>query len=144
MFSWSDANATHVTGGDISYSCLGNNDYEITLTVIRDCYGIPLSDSVIIDLAAPSCGLSYSTYLSKTNVQTSNVYCSSAVTACNSPSGILDWEIYTYKDTVTLVSCSDWEISWTSCCRSFAITTLTNPSAEGFYVKTLLDATLST
>ncbi len=29
----------HLVGGDISYTCLGNNSYEITLRVYRDCGG---------------------------------------------------------------------------------------------------------
>ncbi len=32
------ARATHIVGGEIGYRCLGNNQYEITLTVYRDCY----------------------------------------------------------------------------------------------------------
>lgn len=31
------AEATHIVGGDISYKCLGFNQYEITLTIRRDC-----------------------------------------------------------------------------------------------------------
>jgi gliding motility-associated-like protein len=30
--------ATHIVGGEITYDCLGNNQYRITLTVYRDCY----------------------------------------------------------------------------------------------------------
>lgn len=38
--------ATHIVGGEITYKCLGNNQYEITLTVYRDCYtGVPWFDS---------------------------------------------------------------------------------------------------
>ncbi len=38
--------ATHIVGGEITYKCLGNNQYEITLTVFRDCYtGVPWFDS---------------------------------------------------------------------------------------------------
>jgi gliding motility-associated-like protein len=34
--------ATHIVGGELNYSCLGNNQYEITLTIYRDCfYGNP-------------------------------------------------------------------------------------------------------
>jgi len=34
--------ATHIVGGEITYRCLGNNKYEIVLTVYRDCfYGDP-------------------------------------------------------------------------------------------------------
>ena len=30
--------ATHIVGGEMNYTCLGNDEYEITLTVFRDCY----------------------------------------------------------------------------------------------------------
>jgi len=37
--------ATHIVGGEITYRCVGNNYYEITLTVYRDCYnGVPNFD----------------------------------------------------------------------------------------------------
>ena len=29
--------ATHIVGGDISYRCLGNNQYEVVLMIRRDC-----------------------------------------------------------------------------------------------------------
>ena len=32
------ARATHIVGGEMNYTCLGNNEYEITLTIFRDCY----------------------------------------------------------------------------------------------------------
>ena len=38
--------ATHIVGGEITYRCVGNNFYEITLTVYRDCYnGVPNFDN---------------------------------------------------------------------------------------------------
>jgi hypothetical protein len=37
--------ATHIVGGEITYRCLGNDDYEVTLTLYRDCYtGVPPFD----------------------------------------------------------------------------------------------------
>lgn len=40
------ARATHIVGGEITYTCLGNADYEIRLTVYRDCYnGVPWFDN---------------------------------------------------------------------------------------------------
>lgn len=40
--------ATHIIGGEITYSCLGNNQYEVTLTVYRDCYnGVPPFDDTV-------------------------------------------------------------------------------------------------
>jgi len=32
-----DMSATHIVGGELRYKCLGNDQYEITLTVRRDC-----------------------------------------------------------------------------------------------------------
>lgn len=38
--------ATHIVGGEITYTCLGNDNYEIRLTVYRDCYnGVPWFDN---------------------------------------------------------------------------------------------------
>ncbi|MBK7427086.1 MAG: gliding motility-associated C-terminal domain-containing protein [Saprospiraceae bacterium] len=35
-------NASHIVGGEMNYRCLGNNQYEIRLTIYRDCfYGNP-------------------------------------------------------------------------------------------------------
>ncbi len=39
--------ATHIVGGEMNYRCLGNNQFEISLTVFRDCFnGVPLFDAV--------------------------------------------------------------------------------------------------
>ena len=46
LFSKTTLQATHIVGGEITYRCLGNNSYEITLTVYRDCYnGLPNFDN---------------------------------------------------------------------------------------------------
>ena len=57
--------ATHIVGGEITYRCLGNNNYEITLSVYRDCYngeppfdnpasvGVFNQDSLRMDLRIP-------------------------------------------------------------------------------------------
>lgn len=37
--------ATHIVGGEMTYRCLGNDEYELILNVYRDCYnGIPWFD----------------------------------------------------------------------------------------------------
>ncbi len=41
--------ATHIVGGEITYRCLGNDQYEITLAVYRDCFnGVPWFDNPAI------------------------------------------------------------------------------------------------
>ncbi len=45
MLSSLDMYATHIVGGDITYQCLGDDNYEITLTIRRDCEnGLPQAD----------------------------------------------------------------------------------------------------
>lgn len=38
LFFSHDAKATHIIGGEMNYTCLGNNEYELSLTVYRDCF----------------------------------------------------------------------------------------------------------
>ncbi len=38
--------ATHIVGGEMNYRCLGNQQFEVILTVYRDCYyGVPFFDN---------------------------------------------------------------------------------------------------
>ncbi len=38
--------ASHIVGGEINYRCLGDNNFEISMTIYRDCfYGVPLFDN---------------------------------------------------------------------------------------------------
>lgn len=38
--------STHIVGGEMNYRCLGNQQYEVILTVYRDCYyGVPFFDN---------------------------------------------------------------------------------------------------
>ncbi|NJN78722.1 MAG: T9SS type A sorting domain-containing protein [Saprospiraceae bacterium] len=51
---------------------------------------------------------------------------------------------YTYVDSaVVIASCSDWTISYSSCCRNNAITSLSNGAGSSFYIQTTLNSTLS-
>lgn len=50
---WSNSSsATHIVGGDLSYKCLGNDRYEIILTVRRDCFfgsaGAPFDNPALV------------------------------------------------------------------------------------------------
>ena len=37
FFSFNQANATHIIGGELIYDCLGNDSFRITLKIYRDC-----------------------------------------------------------------------------------------------------------
>ncbi|MBK7103214.1 MAG: hypothetical protein IPH63_15720 [Flavobacteriales bacterium] len=49
------ANATHMSGGEIYWECIGNNQYRIRLLVYRDCAGINVDPTYNLELTSP-CG----------------------------------------------------------------------------------------
>lgn len=38
LLGFTSIHATHIVGGELNYRCLGNDQYEISLTVFRDCF----------------------------------------------------------------------------------------------------------
>ena len=127
------AGATHIMGADITYRCLGNQMYEFKLVLYRDCAGAGLGSTATLSFSSSSCGQSFSATLPQvgTAVEVSQV-CPSYLsnTTCNGGSipGTQQW---TYLDTIQMpAQCSDWFISWTSCCRNDAITNLQSPGSQ--------------
>ena len=51
IFSPTQVSATHIVGSDMSFSCLGNDFYEVRLTVRRDCIN-GADDAPFDDLAS--------------------------------------------------------------------------------------------
>ena len=47
--------ASHISGGEIYYDCIGPNQYRITLVVYRDCAGIGVNNTYDVKLTSP-CG----------------------------------------------------------------------------------------
>ncbi len=135
LFFSVDASATHSMGLDLTYNCIGNNQYEINLTFYRDCNGISVPQTTTVNWAA-ACG-SGSVNLSQISMVEITPACPGIVgTACNGGSGIYGIEKYSYQGVVTLpAGCTDITLSYSNCCRNNAITTLTSPGGENIYVE---------
>ncbi len=137
-----ESKATHIMGGDFSYVCLGGNSYSINLRLFRDCDGITLSSNQSITLSS-SCGTFNTTLTNLGGPIDRTPFCPTEPTLCDGPGPQYGIQEYFYRGTVVLPgNCSDWVMSWQSCCRNFAITTLSNPGSEGMYVDARLNATL--
>lgn len=146
IFQSQSIQATHIMGGDLTYTCLGSDTYMMQLRLIRDCNGIPLGNQATINLTSPTCG---------TQTMTVNLLvgyplvvtpiCANEPDACVSGTGTYGMHEYVYKAPITLTGCwataSDITFSWESCCRSNAISTVTGTPAT--YLKVDLDASLS-
>lgn len=133
------AHATHMSGGEIYWECIGPNQFRISLLVYRDCAGINVDPSYSLVLTSP-CGdrtltVSHNgaTELSQLcDVQLPNSTCNGGTLP-----GIQE---YTYTGTITLPPCDSWSISWTNIYRNNAIVNLTNPGTRHMYIESVLNS----
>ena len=136
-----EAFASHAQSADITYRCLGGNQYEISLSFYRDCAGVAAPGTVTLNLASASCGQNYNLTLNQipgTGIDVSPI-CSAFNTECSGGTypGVQE---YIYRGITTLpASCTDWVFSFSLCCRNATIGTILNPSAENIYVEATLD-----
>ncbi len=137
------AEASHAVGTDISYECLGGNQYRFTLNFYRDCDGAIAPASIPLDITSASCNISTSTTLSKVSNQEVSQICPTQITNTTCASGTLPGvQQYVYTGIYTLpTECTDWIISYALCCRNGAITNLNNPSGERLYTQATIDNT---
>ncbi|MDX2246856.1 MAG: T9SS type A sorting domain-containing protein [Bacteroidia bacterium] len=138
--------ATHSMGADVTYSCIGPNQYLVKLTFFRDCDGIFPIPVEHLTYSSASCGVSAAINLTQPSVAVDvTPLCPSATSSCaggNSPFGI---EQYTYTGILNLPSgCgTDWILGWSNCCRNFAITTLNIPGNQSMFASARLNNTIS-
>ena len=130
--------ATHFSGGEIYWHCLGNNQYEITLVVYRDCAGINVDPNVTLQLNSP-CGNTSLVVSTPGGVEISQL-CDLELpnSTCNGGSlpGI---EQYIYTGTITLAPCNAWTISYTNIYRNNAIVNLQNPGTQRTYIRAVVN-----
>lgn len=136
--------ASHVMGADLTYSCIGPNQYRVTLTAYRDCNGITIGGPMTINYSSSQCGVSSSLTLNQVGTaQDITPACFSTTDACHGGSGIgIEKDVFQGVLTLPAGCGSDWVLSWSMCCRNAAITTLSNPSNEDFYIEARLNNTL--
>lgn len=132
-------------GMDISYKCLGNNTYHITLSFYRDCSGAAQAPtSATIDYTSAICGQSGTATLTETvfGIEVSPL-CPSQIAQSSCNGGALPGvQQYVYEGDITLpVACTDWIISYENCCRNAAITNISGASSYGIRIEAHIDNT---
>ncbi len=139
----SSLRATHVMGADLTYVCIGGNEYEFTLTLYRDCDGVLPLTAFNININSASCGISAVAVVSQVSMLEISPVCAALVTNSSCSGGPFPGvQQYIYKGTYTFpAQCTDWVIGWADCCRNNAITNATIISiANG--TETYIEATL--
>ncbi len=123
--------ATHVVGGNITYECLGANQYEITLTFERDCInGIAFDEVATVKIFDAGTNNLFQE-LELTDPEVVNIL--DIVTAnCR----VLGEEVCVdqaiYKGVVTLpFDPSGYILSYRRCCRNFTLLNINDPLDTG-------------
>jgi len=136
-----EAYASHAQGGDLTYTCLGGNQYQLRLAFYRDCAGTNAPGSVSIDLSSATCNENFTATLypiAGTGIDVTPI-CPQLTTECAGGiyPGVQEW---IYEGTVTLPqACTDWVFSFSLCCRNAAINTISNPGGQNIYIETTLN-----
>jgi len=124
--------ATHIVGGEIGYRCLGNNHFEITLRVFRDCFnaadGAYFDDPATIGVFNRE-GILISTFsLSPIGNDT----LSEGADPCLTISRPVCVHTTTYKDTINLPPrIGGYRFVYQRCCRNQTIVNIINPLETG-------------
>ena len=133
--------ATHAQSADITYQCLGANQYQISVSFYRDCAGTNAPNTITVNTSSATCNQNFNTTLSQipgTGIDVTPI-CNTMTTTCNggtSP-GV---EEYVYSGVINLpMNCNDWTFSFSLCCRNNAINTINNPGGENIYVEAKLN-----
>lgn len=133
--------ASHLLGGDLTYECLGPNQYRVFLKVYRDCNGIDVDNSYTVTYSSATCGTSGSITVNKQTSGVLPLLCPSAPSACNGGGGPYGVEEYIYSGILNLPAgcqAGDWILNWNNCCRNNAITTLNGGSSQNMSLNALL------
>ena len=59
LAGYTNSNASHLMGGEITYTYVGGDDYEVTLIVYRDCNGINVSTNQTVTFESATCGQNF-------------------------------------------------------------------------------------
>ncbi len=136
-----EAYASHAQGGDLTYTCLGGNQYRLRLAFYRDCSGVNAPSNVTIDISSASCSQSLQVTLNPIAGTGQDVtpICPNMLTVCNGGNnpGVQEW---IYEGNVLLPqACTDWVFAFTLCCRNAAINTIVNPGGQNIYIESHLN-----
>lgn len=124
-------NATHIIGGEISYECLGNNQFRITIKVYRDCLlgQAPFDNPLTVTVFN-----SQNQFVQNIPINFPGSITLPAVASnpCIEVTGDVCVEEATYVRTITLPpDPNGYTLSYQRCCRNNSIVNILNPQSTG-------------
>ena len=138
---FTNTKATHLMGGDITYLNLGSDSFEVTVTIYRDCNGIPISNS-LLEVSTGSGSANYTLQLiSVKDITGVNPNCPQSSKCSGSYQYGIEEHIYKANVKLFASSSCEYTFSWQQCCRNSNITT--GAANELFYIHTTYNKCLA-
>ncbi len=139
VLTFAGMKASHYAGATITYECLSPNIYRVHHKVYRHCGGPPITPPSGMTITGIGTACSAPTgggWVLRANREVT-MLTPSIVTNCNggSASGFLEWH-YSQDFDFTGVTCNQYKLEWTECCRNGVYTNITNPSNTSAFVST--------
>jgi len=144
LFASNTGFARHIIGGGMSYTCLGNGDYEFELVVYRDCngQGAPFDSLAPISIFQCNKELECANYVSPTRfsrlliplsssspVSIANSSCFDSFKPCIEQ-GKYIFKLSDYNIRLAKTE-QDYYVIYQRCCRSSSINNIQNPGDNG-------------
>jgi hypothetical protein len=134
------ANASHILGGELTWTCTGSGEYIFKVKLFKDCNGIPPPVMTSITTNAPG----WSSGITCNNVSTNDISsvgpgCPSCGNPGGQPSSVME-VVYT-SDPVILTGvppATGWYFYYTDCCRNGAVTNLSGSITGNFTLRAFM------
>ena len=134
------ANASHIVGGEITWTCSGNGEYIFKVKLFKDCNGIPPPTVMSITTNAPG----WSSGIPCNNITTTDVSSTGpGCPTCANPAGQLSsiLEVVYTSDPILIVGVppiDGWYFYYVDCCRNAAVTNLSSLMTGNFTLRAFM------
>jgi hypothetical protein len=128
--------AGHYSGGSITWTCLLNNTYDVTLQLFVDCSGTSIIPQTLT--FASTCGTSFTVtdIPASAGVEVSQLCPAQLGNSTCSGGNLPGMRLYEFHTQVTLPPCDHWTVSWNICCRAASLNLIGVP---GMYLEATIN-----
>lgn len=134
------ASASHLMGGEITWTCQGNGQFVFHMKLYRDCNGATGPPSASLDVFNhPTLTTIAMNLISQTDISPQCNAIGPAISCSNSTPGQGAVEEFIYQSSAITIAGTPppagWIFAYQNCCRNAAITNITNASLYGFTLR---------
>ena len=142
-FFHNPAKASHIAALDMTFTCIGGNDYIVRFVIYRDCSGINAPSTVNLTFTCTS-NAAYNFTLNQIPQQPGSGVevtpgCAAMPTKCQgSQNPLYGLQEYVYQAQVTLPPCNFWRVHWSVCCRNPS-NTIQSATSQSAYIEATIN-----